>query len=71
MMQGMGYIVRVIVACMKKDIKTALTERAFTIISVFVPLNVLILLSLFVVGGGHAPTAVVMNDTGPDRKSVV
>lgn len=64
-MQRMGYIVRVILACMKKDMKTALTERAFTIISVFVPLNVLILLSLFVVGGGRAPTAVVMNDTGP------
>ena len=65
MIQRIGYTVRVIWACMKKDIKTALTERAFTIIGVFLPLNVLILLSLFVVGGGHAPTAVVMYDTGP------
>ena len=65
MLQRTGYTLRVILACMKKDIKTALTERAFTIISVFLPLNVLILLSLFVIGGGRAPTAVVMKDTGP------
>jgi ABC-2 type transport system permease protein len=65
MTQGPAYTLRVIWACMKKDIKSALTERAFTIISVFVPVNILILLSLFVVSGGLAPTAVVMNDTGP------
>src|SRR5579884_587588 len=59
------YTLRVIWACMKKDIKSALTERAFTIISTLVPLNILILLSLFVIGGGYAPTAVVMEDTGP------
>ncbi len=64
-MQNIGYTLQVIWACMKKDIKSSLTERAFTIISVLVPLNVTILLSLFVVGGGQAPTAVVMNDTGP------
>jgi ABC-2 type transport system permease protein len=60
-----GYTLRVIWACMKKDIKSALTERFFTIISIFVPVNILILLSLFVVSGGLAPTAVVMDDTGP------
>ncbi len=60
-----GYTLRVIWACMKKDIKSALTERVFTIIGIFVPMNILILLSLFVVSGGLAPTAVVMNDTGP------
>jgi ABC-2 type transport system permease protein len=65
MLTRISYNLRVIWACMKKDIKTALTERAFTIIGVFLPLNVLILLSLFVLGGGHAPTAVVMKDTGP------
>lgn len=64
-MQYMLYTLRVIWACMKKDIKSALTERAFTIIGTLVPLNMTILLSLFVVGGGYAPTAVVMNDTGP------
>jgi len=61
----MGYTLRVIWACMKKDIKSSLTERAFTIVGLLVPLNVLIMLSLFVVGGGMAPTAVVMNDRGP------
>lgn len=63
--QNIAYTLRVIWACMKKDIKSALTERTFTIIGILVPLNVLILLSLFVIGGGIAPTAVVMNDTGP------
>lgn len=62
---GPLYDLRVIWACMKKDVKSALTERVFTIISVFVPVNMLILLSLFVISGGQAPTAVVMQDTGP------
>src|SRR6266536_520835 len=65
MIHRMIYTSRVIWACMKKDIKSALTERVFTIITVFLPLNFLILLSLFVVSGGAAPTAVVMQDTGP------
>lgn len=65
MVQGPAYTLRVIWACMKKDIKTALTERTFTIIGALVPLNVILLLGLFVVGGGLAPTAVVMLDTGP------
>jgi ABC-2 type transport system permease protein len=65
MFHRLGYDLRVVLACMKKDIKSALAERIFTIISVFVPVNVLILLSLFAVSGGQAPTAVVMNDTGP------
>src|SRR5450432_353308 len=63
--QQIAYTLRVIWACMKKDIKSSLTERAFTIIGILVPLNILILLSLFVLGGGVAPTAVVMNDRGP------
>src|SRR5438876_9544522 len=50
---------------MKKDIKSAVTERFYTIVSLFVPMNILILLSLFVLSGGQAPTAVVMQDTGP------
>ncbi|GAC1656338.1 MAG: hypothetical protein NVS4B7_00040 [Ktedonobacteraceae bacterium] len=65
MTSGPGYTLRVIWACMRKDIKSALTERVFTIISIFVPVNILILLSLFVLSGGQAPTAVVMKDTGP------
>lgn len=62
---GPLYDLRVIWACAKKDVKSALTERVFTIISVFVPVNILILLSLFVLAGSQAPTAVVMQDTGP------
>jgi len=65
MFERLGYDLRIIWACMIKDIKIALTERVFTIISVFVPVNVLILLSLFVLAGSQAPTAVVMNDSGP------
>ncbi|HLJ36208.1 MAG TPA: hypothetical protein VKU38_21295, partial [Ktedonobacteraceae bacterium] len=65
MIARINYTLRVIWACMKKDIKSALTERVFTIIGIFVPVNVLILLSLFVLSGGLAPTSVVMQDTGP------
>src|SRR6516225_8406989 len=56
---------RVIWACMKKDIKTSFKERTFTIIGTLVPINILFLMILFVIGGGYAPTAVVMNDHGP------
>lgn len=64
-MGRVGYDLRVIWACARKDIKSALTERAFTVISIFIPVNILIFLSLFVVSGGLAPTAVVMQDNGP------
>src|SRR5437868_8540983 len=57
--------VRVIWACMKKDIKTSFTERTFTIVGTLVPINILFLMILFVIGGSTAPTAVVMNDRGP------
>ena len=66
--KGMTYVtynLRVIWACMKKEVKSALTERTMTIIGVFLPVNFLILMSLFAVSGGLAPTAVVMHDTGP------
>ncbi len=65
MLRGPGYTLRVIWACMKKDIKTALTERVSTILSVFVPVNFLILMSLLFLSGSHAPTAVVMQENGP------
>jgi ABC-2 type transport system permease protein len=64
-MKRLTYDLRVIWACTKKDIKSALTDRVFTIVAVFLPVNFLILLSLFVISGGQAPTAVVMQDTGP------
>lgn len=57
--------IRVIWACMKKDMRSALTERVFLIAGIFMPVNILIMMSLFVLAGSHAPTAVVMHDTGP------
>lgn len=65
MFHELGYAGRVVWACMKKDIKTALRERVFTILGVFIPVNFLILMSLFVLAGSNAPTAVVMQDQGP------
>ncbi len=56
---------RVIWACLKKDLKSARTEPLYTLISIILPLNVLLLMSLLVISGGLAPTAVVMNDHGP------
>ena len=56
---------RIIWACMNKEIKSALTDRASTIVGVFLPVNFLILMSFFAVSGGLAPTAVVMQDSGP------
>ena len=63
--QGIAYQLRVIWACACKDFRVALTDRLFTILGLFVPANVLILFSLFVLAGGKAPTAVVMQDSGP------
>jgi ABC-2 type transport system permease protein len=65
MRQELSDQLRVVWACAKKDIASTLTERAFTIVGLFVPVNLLILMSLFVLGGGLAPTAVVMQDNGP------
>ena len=65
MLQELSYQLRVVWACVKKDVRAALTDRLFTVLSLFVPVNVLILMSLFVLGGSNAPTAVVMEDQGP------
>ena len=65
MQSGLNYELSVIWACAKKDIKISLTDRAFTILGLFLPMNVLILMSLFAIGGGYAPTAVVMGENGP------
>jgi ABC-2 type transport system permease protein len=65
MIQETMFQLRVIWACARKDFKTALTDRLFTILGLLVPTNVLILMSLFVLAGSNAPTAVVMQDNGP------
>jgi ABC-type multidrug transport system permease subunit len=64
-MQTLTYSLRVIWACMKKDVRSTWTERTLIILGSLVPLNFLILLSLLVISGGYAPTVVVMQDTGP------
>jgi ABC-2 type transport system permease protein len=64
-MVHLGYSLQVIWACMKKDIKSSLTERSTLIQCITLPVNYLILLSLFVLSGSNAPTAVVMQDRGP------
>jgi ABC-2 type transport system permease protein len=58
------YCLRVIVGCMKKEIRTALTERAALFQTIILPINYNLLLILFVLSGSNAPTAVVMQDTG-------
>jgi len=65
MFNELGYQLRVVWACAKKDFQAALTDRLFTVLSLFVPVNLLILMSLFVLAGSNAPTAVVMEDQGP------
>jgi ABC-type multidrug transport system permease subunit len=65
MFNGLGYQLRVVWACAKKDFQAALTDRLFTVLSLFIPVNILILTSLFVLAGSNAPTAVVMEDQGP------
>ncbi len=65
MLGEMAYQMRVLWACARKDFRMALADRLFTILGLFVPANVLILMSLFVLAGSNAPTAVVMQDSGP------
>src|SRR5712692_336917 len=55
----------VIMACMCKDITSALADRISLFQMVILPLNYNMLLILFALVGSAAPTAVVMRDTGP------
>ena len=57
--------IRVIYAMALKDIKSSLTERAFMLTSIIIPINFLLLFLLFALTGGQAPTAVVLKDNGP------
>jgi ABC-2 type transport system permease protein len=65
MVQASAQTLRVIWACMKKEIQSALTERSTLSSCITVPVNYLILLSLFVLSGSNAPVGVVMADNGP------
>ncbi len=57
--------VRVIRACALKEIQTALAERGATLVGALRPVIILVFMSLFAMSGGSAPTAVVMDETGP------
>ena len=63
-MDSLSFSLRVVWACLKKDLKSALTEPLYTLVSIILPLNVLLLMSLLVISGGLAPTAVVMQEQG-------
>jgi ABC-type transport system involved in multi-copper enzyme maturation permease subunit len=67
----MRHDLRVIRAVALKDIRSSLTERLFTVISILLPLNFLLLFLLFVLTGGEAPTAVVLQDDGPYAQALV
>jgi ABC-type transport system involved in multi-copper enzyme maturation permease subunit len=62
---------RVIRAVALKDVRSSLTERLFTVISILLPLNFLLLFLMFVLTGGEAPTAVVLQDSGPYAQGLV
>ncbi len=64
-MAHVTYNLRVIWACMYKEIQSVLTQRIGTILGVLLPVNFLILMSLFAISGSQAPTAVVLHETGP------
>jgi ABC-2 type transport system permease protein len=64
-MDSFSSFLRVIWACLKKDLKSARAEPLYMLVSIILPLNVLVLMSLLVISGGLAPTAVIMQDSGP------
>jgi ABC-type multidrug transport system permease subunit len=64
-MTRLSYNLRVIWAVASKDIRISLTERIFMVLSIITPLNLLLLFLLFVLSGGQAPTAIVLEDNGP------
>lgn len=61
----------VISAMALKDIKSSLTEQAFLLATVIIPINFLLLFLLFALTGGEAPTAVVLEDKGPYAQQFV
>jgi ABC-2 type transport system permease protein len=56
---------RVIWACTLKELQTDLAAPRTTILGLLRPVLLIVLMSLLGVGGGLAPTAVFMDDTGP------
>jgi ABC-2 type transport system permease protein len=55
----------VILSIAQKDIRSSLTERAFMVTSIIIPINFLLLFLLFALTGGEAPIALILEDHGP------
>lgn len=64
-------ILRALVGCLMKDLKSAWTEKSTLLQCMTLPVNYLILLSLFALAGSNAPTAVVMQENGPYAKAFI
>ena len=64
-MSGISYYVRVIWALARKDIRITCTEVVFLVTQVIIPPTYFLLVVPIVLASDRAPTAVVMNDTGP------
>jgi ABC-2 type transport system permease protein len=60
-----NHTLHVILSMAQKDIRSSLTERAFMVTSIIIPINFLLLFLLFALTGGEAPIAVVLEDHGP------
>jgi ABC-2 type transport system permease protein len=58
-------VLRGIFAMVRKNLQVARRRPFSTIITILLPMNVFILMILFALSGGLAPTAVVMYDQGP------
>ena len=61
---GDNHTLHVILSMAQKDIRSSLTERAFMVTSIIIPINFLLLFLLFALTGGEALTAVVLEDHG-------
>jgi ABC-2 type transport system permease protein len=61
---GDNHTLHVILSIAQKDIRSSLTERAFMVTSIIIPINFLLLFLLFALTGSEAPTAVVLDDHG-------
>jgi ABC-type multidrug transport system permease subunit len=60
----MLFSLEVIWACLKKELQSIRSERAFLFQTLILPLNYNLLLILFALSGSNAPTAVVLEDSG-------
>ncbi len=64
-MRKLRFQLLVIWGCAVKELQSALAERGTAVQNMLRPLFILVMMSLFAIGGGIAPIAVVMNDNGP------